>query len=150
DVIVSANAVHAAVDLPATLSCLRDLLAPGGLLILIESTTHFTWFDMTTGLIEGWQHFADDLRKDVPLLAAPQWTEVLQEVGFERAAAWPEADSPAAPLGQHVLIAQVAGEISADGHGLDHSEQGDDRALAPRVADIAPQQGAWDEWQASL
>ena len=57
DVIVSANAVHASTDLRLALRRLRDLLAPGGLLILVESTTHFAWFDMTTGLIEGWQHF---------------------------------------------------------------------------------------------
>jgi acyl transferase domain-containing protein/SAM-dependent methyltransferase len=150
DIILSANAVHAAVDLPATLGRLRDLLAPGGLLILIESTTHFTWFDMTTGLIEGWQHFADDLRKDAPLLAATQWTEALQEVGFEKAAAWPEAGSLAASLGQHLLIAQVAGEISTDGPRLERSKWGVERASAPRAAEFAPLQGAWDERQARL
>ena len=36
DVIVSANAVHATTDLRAALRRLRELLAPGGLLILIE------------------------------------------------------------------------------------------------------------------
>ncbi len=114
DVIVAANAIHASVDLPLLLRRLRTLLAPGGLMILIESTTHFAWFDITTGLMGGWQHFADTLRKDNPLLPAEIWIEALQDAGFEAAQAFPETGSPAEALGQHVLIARVAGEPSAE------------------------------------
>jgi acyl transferase domain-containing protein len=113
DVIVSANAIHASTDLRLALDRLRALLAPGGLLILIESTIHLDWFDMTTGLIEGWQHFADDLRTDNPLLPPQTWTTALRHAGFEDADAWPKAGSAAAHLGQHVLVARVAGEASA-------------------------------------
>jgi acyl transferase domain-containing protein/SAM-dependent methyltransferase len=109
DVIASANAVHASCDLPLALRRLRDLLAPGGLLLLVESTTHFDWFDMTTGLIEGWQHFADQLRGDNPLLSPNKWVEALVAAGFEEASAWPRPNSPAAHFGQHVLVARVAG-----------------------------------------
>ena len=116
DVIVAANAVHASTDLRLALRRLHDLLAPGGLLILVESTTHFAWFDMTTGLIEGWQHFADDLRSDNPLLTATQWVEVLRGAGFEDARAWPQPDSPAGHFGQHVLVARVAG-VAEEGVG---------------------------------
>ncbi len=113
DVILAANAVHASVDLRAALSRLHDLLAPGGVLVLVESTTHFAWFDMTTGLIEGWQHFTDDLRGEQPLLAAPAWVEALRGAGFETAMAWPQDGSPAASLGQHVVVARVAGSAPA-------------------------------------
>jgi acyl transferase domain-containing protein/SAM-dependent methyltransferase len=113
DVVVAANAVHASVDVRAALCRLRDLLAPGGVLILVESTTHFAWFDMTTGLIEGWQHFADNLRTEQPLLAAGAWVEALADAGFEESNFWPDADSPARHLGQHVLVARVAGDIVA-------------------------------------
>jgi acyl transferase domain-containing protein len=112
DVIVSANAVHASKDLRLTLQRLRELLAPGGALVLVESTVHMAWFDMTTGLIEGWQHFADDLRTDNPLLAPPVWLQALREAGFEAADAWPRAGSAASELGQHVIVARVAGEAS--------------------------------------
>ena len=46
--IVAANAVHASTR-PARARCarLRDLLAPGGMLVLVESTTHLAWFDLT-------------------------------------------------------------------------------------------------------
>ncbi len=111
DVIVSANAVHASTDLRLTLRRLRELLAPGGLLVLVESTVHLDWFDMTTGLIEGWQHFADDLRTDNPLLPPHTWVTALHAAGFETAMASPEAGSAAGELGQHVLLARVPGEL---------------------------------------
>jgi acyl transferase domain-containing protein/SAM-dependent methyltransferase len=112
DVIVSANAVHASRNLRLSLQRLRELLAPGGVLVLVESTVHLDWFDMTTGLIEGWQSFADDLRTDNPLLPAQTWLEALQTAGFASSAAFPEAGSIAAELGQHVLVASVAGTLA--------------------------------------
>jgi acyl transferase domain-containing protein len=110
DLVLASNAVHAARDLRGALARLRALTAPGGTLLLIESTTHLAWFDISTGLIEGWQHFADDgLRRDHPLLDAPTWLRLLREAGFEAAQAWPRDDSPAAEIGQHVLLARAGG-----------------------------------------
>lgn len=64
--------------------------------------------------MDGWQHFADELRADCPLLPAATWMEALQDAGFEAARAFPEAGSPAEVLGQHVLIARVAGDPAAE------------------------------------
>ena len=118
DVIVSANAIHASTDLRLTLRRLRELLAPGGLLVLVESTVHFAWFDMTTGLIEGWQHFADDLRTDNPLLPPEKWLTALQDAGFQTALALPGTGSAAADLGQHMIMARVPGELVASAAGV--------------------------------
>jgi acyl transferase domain-containing protein/SAM-dependent methyltransferase len=112
DVIVSANAIHASTDLRAALGRLHDLLAPGGTLILIESTTHLAWFDMTTGLIEGWQHFADDLRHEHPLLPPAGWVAALGDAGFAEAGAWPRPGTSADHLGQHVLVARRPGSAA--------------------------------------
>ena len=142
DVIVSANAVHASVDLRAALQRLRRLLAPGGVLVLVESTTHFAWFDITTGLIEGWQHFADDLRDDNPLLPAVTWLEALQVAGFEHAEAWPRADSTASQLGQHVIVARVAGEAlgssarASDELRMDSSNEAAPGRAEPKVQEL--------------
>nr|WP_294524327.1 beta-ketoacyl synthase N-terminal-like domain-containing protein [uncultured Rhodopila sp.] len=135
DIIVAANVVHASADVPAALRRLRDLLAPGGVVVLIESTTHFTWFDMTTGLIEGWQHFADGLRDDHPLLSAAAWTEALAAAGFEQSSYWPAEDSPARHLGQHVLVARVAGELAADVGSV--AVELTEAAASPATADAA-------------
>ena len=107
DVIVAANVVHAAQDLCKALLRLRELLAPGGLLLLLESTRHLVWFDMSTGLIEGWQAFNDDLRVDGPLLPPERWLQVLRTAGFAEADAWPRTGSAADAIGQHLIVARA-------------------------------------------
>lgn len=134
DLVIASNAVHATRDLRATLTRLRSLLAPGGVLLLIESTVHLAWFDITTGLIEGWQLFSDDLRTDNPLLPASTWLRALDEAGFEGAGAWPAAGSPAASLGQHVVIARAPGS-AGDRRDAERVAAAD--ASAPRPAQSA-------------
>ena len=107
DVVIAANVVHATGDLRNALDRIRLLLGSQGILILLETTEHPAWLDITTGLIEGWQKFDDDLRTDNPLLSAAQWCELLCSCGFEEAASLPETASPAEVLGQHVLIARA-------------------------------------------
>ena len=113
DIVFAANAVHAVRDLRAALGTIRSLLAPGGVLVLVESTEHLAWFDMTTGLIEGWQQFDDDLRGDNPLLTAPSWLAALREAGFAEAGAWPPQDSEPAAMGQQLIAARVGGSALA-------------------------------------
>jgi acyl carrier protein len=97
---------------------LRELLAPGGLLLLLESTRHLDWFDMSTGLIEGWQTFNDDLRVDGPLLPPEQWIQVLRTAGFDEADAWPRAGSAAEAIGQHLIVARspAGALVKSSGH----------------------------------
>jgi acyl carrier protein len=61
---------------------------------------------MSTGLIEGWQAFNDDLRVDGPLLPPERWLQVLRMAGFDEADAWPRAGSAAEAIGQHLIVAQ--------------------------------------------
>jgi acyl transferase domain-containing protein/SAM-dependent methyltransferase len=113
DLIVAANAVHATRNLRESLRAIRELLAPGGTLLLIESTEHLAWFDISTGLIEGWQRFADDLRDDNPLLPPGTWLAALRDAGFDKVGAWPADGSATAELGQHLIAARLAGEAAA-------------------------------------
>jgi 3-oxoacyl-(acyl-carrier-protein) synthase/SAM-dependent methyltransferase/acyl carrier protein len=106
DVVVASNAVHASRNLPVSLQRIQRMLAPGGILVLIETTFHQTCFDMSIGLIEGWQHFEDSERAEHPLLSASRWRDVLVENGFEQVSTLPMKDSPASLAGQHVVLAQ--------------------------------------------
>jgi SAM-dependent methyltransferase/acyl carrier protein len=108
DVVVGSNVIHAARDVRAALQRVRSLLAPGGILLLVESTGHHAWHDISTGLIEGWQHFSDDLRAETPLLPPETWLRILREAGFAEAGALPGEESPAAVLKQHVILAGVS------------------------------------------
>jgi SAM-dependent methyltransferase len=113
--VVAANVLHATRDLREALGHARELLAPGGLLLLGESTRHPSWFDL--GLIEGWQRYDDDVRQGGPLLSASQWREVLQGAGFDEVFTVPEDGSPAEALGHHLIVARapagVAGAAAA-------------------------------------
>src|SRR5579863_8823218 len=106
DVVLAANVVHAARNVNAALGRIRELLAPGGIVVLFETTHHQSSFDMSVGLIEGWQHFEDDGRGEHPLLDAAGWRRTLQHNGFADALSLPGEDSPAAAIGQHVILAR--------------------------------------------
>ena len=110
DLVIAANVVHATRNLRDALRAVKNLLAPGGVLLLVESTNHLAWYDMSTSLIEGWQKFHDDLRTDNPLLPAPTWLRALREAGFDAVDAWPRPDNEAIAMGQQVIAAWLAGD----------------------------------------
>jgi acyl transferase domain-containing protein len=109
DLVVAANVLHATQDLRRTLRHVRRLLAPEGLLVLLEGTTPYRWVDLTFGLTEGWWRFADtDLRPAYPLLAPPAWRQLLECEGFTDARTVPGAAAPGRALSsQSVIIARA-------------------------------------------
>jgi SAM-dependent methyltransferase/aryl carrier-like protein len=107
DVVIATNVLHATRDLRHSLANLRSLLAPGGMLLLCETTGNMSWLDITAGLIEGWQLSEDNVREAGPLLSASGWHGLLRESGFASVASFPETGSPAEILGQHAFLARV-------------------------------------------
>ncbi|GHD52872.1 polyketide synthase [Thalassobaculum fulvum] len=104
-VVVAANVVHATRDLKATLARLRDLLVPGGAVVLLEGAGPQGWIDLVFGLTEGWWRFADrERRPDYPLPERDGWRDVLAESGFEPAEV--AADAPGVLDRQAVLVAR--------------------------------------------
>jgi acyl transferase domain-containing protein/NADPH:quinone reductase-like Zn-dependent oxidoreductase/SAM-dependent methyltransferase len=112
DLVIAANVLHATADVQQTLENVRDLLAPGGELILLEGSQPVGWVDLIFGLTPGWWKFTDTaLRGDYPLLSAAQWQTLLKSVGFETADTLkPEdnkqEDNAFGELTQSVMIAQ--------------------------------------------
>ncbi len=114
DIIVAANVLHATQDLSATLQNVQSLLAPGGILILLEGTPRQRWLDLSFGLIEGWWRFTDyNLRPSYPLLSAMQWQTFLQKQGFVAVVSLPsdQADETLV-LQQTVIVAQTTKAFS--------------------------------------
>jgi acyl transferase domain-containing protein/SAM-dependent methyltransferase len=107
DIIIGANVVHAVADIPATLSHLRRLLAPGGVLLLIEVTTYQDWFDVSTALLEGWDRHGDELRGEHPMLSASAWEHAMRAAGYANVVAYPSSGCAAEVMGQHLLLAQA-------------------------------------------
>jgi pyochelin synthetase len=105
DVILAANVLHATADIARSLGHLRGLLAPGGILLLVESTAARRWVDIIFGLTEGWWRFTDtDRRPDHPLLTPDRWTAALSAAGFETAT-----------HGSEVIVARRAPAATAAG-----------------------------------
>jgi acyl transferase domain-containing protein/acyl carrier protein/protein-L-isoaspartate O-methyltransferase len=84
DVILAANVLHATRDVRESLTHVRQLLSPQGVLLLLEGTAPQRWVDLTFGLTDGWWRFADtNIRPSYPLLTTDGWLEVLHAAGFE-------------------------------------------------------------------
>ncbi|KEF55685.1 uncharacterized protein A1O9_08435 [Exophiala aquamarina CBS 119918] len=83
DFIVAGNVVHATADLTKTLSNLRQLLRPGGRILLHESVRQdLFWSPVAFGQLRGWWLGIEPMRKWSPFLNVPQWETVLKDSGF--------------------------------------------------------------------
>ena len=143
DLVIAANVLHATRDLGRTVRHARQLLAPEGMLVLLEGTAKQGWLDLVFGLTEGWWWFTDtQLRPDYPLLTVPAWKGLLLDAGFHSVAhlsppptaggpdpdqsvilakAGPRADQPAghwlllAPAEADGVAEELAAELRAKG-----------------------------------
>ena len=115
DIVIAANVVHATRDIRRTLERCRRVLAPGGLLVLVEVTAPQRWIDITFGLTDGWWHFTDrDLRPRYPLLSPSRWRDLLQEMGFSEVATIPEAPAATGTFAANTVIVARGPSVASD------------------------------------
>ncbi|HMD83202.1 MAG TPA: SDR family NAD(P)-dependent oxidoreductase [Terriglobia bacterium] len=132
DLILAANVLHATSDLRRTLKHVQQLLAPEGMLFLLEGTGPQLWLDLIFGFTEGWWKFADrDLRPSHPLLSQDKWVALLQETGFSQAVAIPEAKENRRGFSQPAVIL-------ARGPAVEGKTERDQAELA-----VEKQRGKW-------
>jgi 1-acyl-sn-glycerol-3-phosphate acyltransferase len=104
DLILAANVLHATPQVEPCTARLRELLAPGGALMLLEITRHPLWLDIVFGQIDGWWKFEDrDRRPHHPLMTGDKWCDLLAECGFESPMAI--ADSAPGEAAQSIIVA---------------------------------------------
>ncbi len=137
DVVIAANVIHATADLRRTLAHIRQLLAPGGLLAMIEVTQPSRWVDLTFGLTDGWWKFTDrDLRPDYPLLSRQAWLDLLAGEGFLDAELVPAPAHEHDPFGQQALaLARRAESLEGEAWLILADQAGVGAALARRLED---------------
>jgi NADPH:quinone reductase-like Zn-dependent oxidoreductase/SAM-dependent methyltransferase/acyl carrier protein len=105
DCIVAANVLHATKKLREALGHAQRLLAPGGLLVLLEGARPLRIGDVIVGLTDGWWRFEDtELRRAHALIPPARWLELFAELGFEDATTFPTQLVEAGPLSHHVVI----------------------------------------------
>lgn len=105
DIVLAFNVLHVTSDLRLAVSNLRELLVPGGVLYILETTATSRIATMTVGLLEGWWYFDDDLREHSPLLPPHRWQQLLDSLGFRPTVALPHRDHEA--TADHGLIVGV-------------------------------------------
>lgn len=83
DIVILSNALSQTQDVQQSLTRIRQLLAPDGLLIVLETDRPSAWHDLVLGLEERWWQFQDTtLRAEHPLLPEADWRKLLQASGF--------------------------------------------------------------------
>ena len=94
DIVVASDVIHATPEIRGALTNVRKLLAPSGVLVMLEVTRCPWATDLVFGLTEGWWMFADhDLRPSHPTMSKTRWQEVLEDNGFGDVLALSEAAS---------------------------------------------------------
>lgn len=83
DLIIAANILHATKDIKTTLQHVRQLLRPGGKLVMYEPTRpDILRTGFVAGLMAGWWVSTEEYREWSPLLTCESWGEMLCETGF--------------------------------------------------------------------
>lgn len=82
DLIVAASCLHATKNLNTTMSHVRQLLKPGGTLLLIEATADRLEGQLIFGTLPGWWYGKEPERQMSPNASLEMWKRILSEVGF--------------------------------------------------------------------
>ncbi|KAL9042053.1 MAG: hypothetical protein Q9214_003900, partial [Letrouitia sp. 1 TL-2023] len=82
DIVVASNVLHATRKLAETVQHARNLLRPGGFLILVEVTGDLLRMPFLMGGLPGWWLGFDEGRRLSPGVSLVQWDELLQTTGF--------------------------------------------------------------------
>jgi acyl transferase domain-containing protein/NADPH:quinone reductase-like Zn-dependent oxidoreductase/NADP-dependent 3-hydroxy acid dehydrogenase YdfG/aryl carrier-like protein len=114
DLILASRVLHATTDLRRTLGHVLQLLASGGILLLIESVRPTREADLVFGLTEGWWQFTDlDVRPDHVMIPFRRWERLLEEEGFSQV--HDVTDSDTTSLDSAVVMARGPTLALADG-----------------------------------
>jgi acyl transferase domain-containing protein/2-polyprenyl-3-methyl-5-hydroxy-6-metoxy-1,4-benzoquinol methylase/acyl carrier protein len=116
DLVLGLDVVHTTPRIETTVKNLKDLLAPNGLICLLETVKPQRFTDMIFGLAEAWWYFEDyDLRTISPLLSIQKWVEVLEKQGFRNAEAYPRVEENRSRTEFGLIVAQNdAGIVSGE------------------------------------
>ncbi|KAI0974686.1 S-adenosyl-L-methionine-dependent methyltransferase [Xylaria arbuscula] len=78
DLVIGTSVVHATRDRAATCRRLREVLRPGGVLVLSELTRPINWYDICFGLLDGWW-----LSGGYAIQPATVWMDAFRKAGFK-------------------------------------------------------------------
>lgn len=133
DIIIAPNILHATMDLRRSVAHLRQLLAPGGLLMLVEGTAAQPWVDLVYGMTAPWWSFTDtDVRAHHALIAPDRWIELLAGSGFGDVQSF-----VCEPASQAMILAKAKGGSERPQANREHwLIFGDEQGIGKRLSDL--------------
>ncbi len=138
DLVIASNVLHATRHLSETLEHCRNLLAPSGCLVALETLRGQGWLDLTFGGLDGWWRFADASRPHHALAGPAVWRQELAGAGFDgiEILGIDETD-PAQEPDRGIILAQGPAEVTEpEGQWVLAADRGGvARELAARLAD---------------
>lgn len=112
DLIIAASVLHVGKDLRKILSNIKNMLTPGGILLIIEETIQHYPFELTMGLQQGWDNYEDyHLRKYSPLISEKDWNTLFSECKYTQSNSIMINDNLSNFFGFHIIIAEGPKEI---------------------------------------
>lgn len=106
DIIVSANVLHNARNIPDALERLHRLLAPGGMLAAIDATMVNPALQISMEFKEGLNDFTDlRAERGDAFFMLPDWVDALDHSTFDRFTHLPGVDDPISTIAQSVFFA---------------------------------------------
>lgn len=93
NLIIAYNTLHRAIDIDKTISHILSMLAPNGVLLMLESTQNSNMELVTTKIFEPEKKYKD-LRNSFnkPLIPMKNWKDILVKAGFKKVIRWPTKD----------------------------------------------------------
>ncbi|RYC63993.1 hypothetical protein CHU98_g2250 [Xylaria longipes] len=112
DIIIAANVLHATQNIEVTLRNTRQLLKPGGKLLLYECTNPTALnVNLVFGTLPGWWLSQEPHRAFGPLMTKESWGDYLQSTGFSGIdAVFPDFPDPVDQFGS-ILVSTAVGKI---------------------------------------
>lgn len=114
NIVLGLNVVHATRDVGETLTQLRKLLIPSGMICLVESVKSSRWHNLVWGLAEGWWYFDDKYRQDSPLLDLLEWKMVLRDQGFADVGLFPFHAEKQLKTDSGLIIGQLGSVLASE------------------------------------
>jgi acyl transferase domain-containing protein/NADPH:quinone reductase-like Zn-dependent oxidoreductase/SAM-dependent methyltransferase len=132
DLVIATNVLHATSNIARSLDHARQVLRPGGQLLVNELAGHSLFSHLTFALLEGWWRYEDHALRipGSPVLAPATWSAVLADAGFDAIRLLVEADER---LGQQVIAARRPLANSIDERPFDDpaaARREDDRRMS--------------------
>lgn len=107
DIILALDVVHATPCIVETIDNLKRLLAPNGIMLLLEATKPQRWVNMIWGLAEGWWYFSDtEIREDSPLMRPDKWEAVLGKLEFKNTRIYPAVENERLNADHSLIVIQ--------------------------------------------